>query len=234
MIGGGFIKTLVVVGHPQIEDSSTQQFLKEAANLPDVIWHPVTSFAVNVAAEQALIKQADRLVLQFPLYWYSAPAILKNWLDQVLTRHFVYPAAMGGLVGKELGIAVSLGSPAKNFAAGAGEDFSISQIMIPFQALANKTQMTFLPTFIIDQFGYQSDDTKANLLIDYQRYLTQERLGHFDDKTNWLIGQLTDLITTVPEEKRQRLTLILEEIKNNQATLDDLQMNIKMIHDMED
>lgn len=224
----------MIVGHPQIEDSSTQQFLKEAANLPDVTWHPVTSFDLNINEEQALIGRANRLVLQFPLYWYSAPAILKNWLDQVLTRRFAYPQAMGGLVGKELGIAVSLGSPARNFAAGADEHFSLSQMMIPFQALADKLQMTFLPTFVVDQFGYQTDDMKAKLLIDYQRYLTQERLGHFDDKTNWLIGQLTELIATVPEEKRQRLTLILAELKNNQANLADLQMNIKMIHDMED
>lgn len=222
------------MGHPQIEDSSTQQFLKEAADLSEVTWYPVSTFDVEVAKEQALIEQTDRLVLQFPLYWYSAPAVLKNWLDQVLTRHFAYPDAMGSLVGKELGIAVSLGSPAKSFAAGAKESFSLSQIMIPFQALANKLQMTFLPTFVIDQFGYQSEEMKAKLLIDYQRYLTQPRLGHFDDQTTWLIDELKALIVTVPEEKRQRLTLILEQIKNNQATLEDLQMNLKMIQDMEE
>lgn len=233
-LGGGFIKTLVVVGHPQIEDSSTQQFLKAAADLPDVTWHPLTTFDLTVTDEQQMIERADRIVLQFPLYWYSAPAILKNWLDQVLTRRFAYPDAMGSLIGKELGIAVSLGAPAKNFTAGASESFSLSQIMTPFQALAHKLQMTYLPTFVIDQFGYQSDDMKAKLLISYQRYLTQKRLGHFDDQTNWLINQLTSLIASSPKEKQQQLNLILEQIKNNQATLEDLQTNLKMIHDMED
>lgn len=234
MSGGGFIKTLVIVGHPQIEDSSTQQFLKKAADLSEVTWHPVNTFNVEVAKDQALIQQTDRLVLQFPLYWYSAPAVLKNWLDQVLTRHFAYPDAMGSLVGKELGIAVSLGSPARNFVAGAGENFSLSQIMIPFQALAHKLQMTYLPTFVIDQFGYQSDEMKAKLLINYQRYLTQPRLGHFDDQTDWLVNQLTELIATVPEDKKQQLTLILDQIKNDQSTLEDLQMNLKMIQDTEE
>jgi len=232
-LGGGFIKTLVVVGHPQIQDSSTQQFLKEAAALPDVTWHPLSTFDLNVAEEQTLINQADRIVLQFPLYWYSAPAILKNWLDQVLTRHFAYPDAMGSLVGKELGIAVSLGSPARTFTAGGSEGFSLSQIMTPFQALAHKLQMTFLPTFVIDQFGYQTDDDKAKLLVNYQRYLTQAQLGHFDDRTNWLMDQLTELIPTVSADKQQQLTLILEQLKNDQATLTDLQTNLKMIQDME-
>lgn len=224
----------MVVGHPQIEDSSTQQFLKEAASLPDVTWHSLTSFEINVVEEQALIKQADRVVLQFPLYWYAAPAILKNWLDQVLTRHFAYPDAMGSMVGKELGTVVTLGSPARNFAAGAGEGYSLSQIMTPFQALADKLQMTFLPTLAVDQFGYQSYEMKARLLIQYQRYLTQERLGHFNDQANWLVDQLTKRIAAVPEEKRQQLILILEQLKNNQATLEDLQMNLKMIQDTEE
>lgn len=222
------------MGHPQIEDSSTQQFLKEAADFPNVTWHALTTFDLTVTDEQKLVETADRIVLQFPLYWYSAPAILKNWLDQVFTRRFAYPDAMGSLVGKELGIAVSLGSPAKNFAAGASENYSLSQIMTPFQALAHKLQMTFLPTFVIDQFGYQSDDMKARLLINYQRYLTQKRLGHFDDQTNWLIDRLTTLIASAPEEKRQQLSLILEQIQNNQSTLEDLQMNLKMIQDMEE
>ncbi|GAX04734.1 NADPH-quinone reductase [Secundilactobacillus pentosiphilus] len=234
MSGGVFIKTLVVVGHPQIEDSSTQQFLKEAAKLPDVTWHSLTGFDVNVTAEQTLIEQADRLVLQFPLYWYAAPAILKNWLDQVLTRQFAYPGATGGLIGKELGTVVTLGSPARNFAAGASEGYSLSQVMTPFQALAHKLQMSFLPTFAVDQFGYQSDEMKARLLIQYQRYLTQEQLGHFNDQANWLVDRLTKQIAAAPEKKRQQLTLILEQLKNNQATLEDLQMNLKMIQDMED
>ena len=147
---------------------------------------------------------------------------------------FAYPDAMGSLVGKELGIAVSLGSPARHFTAGGSEAFSLSQIMVPFQALAHKLQMTFLPTFAVDQFGYQSDNEKAKLLIDYQRYLTQTRLGHFDDQTNWLTNQLAELISTVSADKQQQLTLILEQLKNNQATLADLQMNLKMIQDMED
>lgn len=222
------------MGHPQIEDSSTQQFLKVAADLPQVTWHPLTTFDLSVADEQKLIGQADRIVLQFPLYWYSAPAILKNWLDLVITRHFAYPEAMGSLVGKELGIAVSLGSPARHFTAGASENVSISQLMVPFQALAHKLQMTFLPTFVVDQFGYQTDEQKAKLFISYQQYLTQKRLDHFEDQTNWLTAKLTELMATVSDDRREQLALVLEQIKSNQSTLEDLQMNLKLIHDMEE
>ncbi|MTV83096.1 hypothetical protein GM612_10760 [Lactobacillus sp. CRM56-3] len=228
------MKTLVIIGHPELPDSSTQQFLKRAAELPSVTWHPVTAEPLNITAEQRLLRQADRIILQFPLYWYSAPAVLKNWLDQVLTRQFAYPEAAGALVGKELGIAVSLGSPARNFKAGAPEHFSVSQIMTPFQALAHKLKMVFLPTFVIDQFGYQTDAEKAKLLINYQRYLTQGDLDHFEAQADWLTTQFQSLIAQKPSEQKQQLTLILEQLKNNQADLNDLKTNLKMIQNMED
>lgn len=229
----GTIKTLVVVGHPQLADSGTQQFLKVAAELPTVTWHPVSE-PVAIEQEQQLLQQADRIILQFPLYWYSAPALLKNWLDQVLTRQFAYPAAGGNLVGKSLGIVVTLGSPARQFKAGGDEQFTISELMAPFQALANKLKMNYLPTFVVDQFGYQSETEKAKLLIDYQRYLTQAPLGHFKAKSDWLIEQLQLQLALAPAEQQQQLNLILTQLQSNQDELDDLQANLKLVQDMED
>lgn len=44
----------------------------------------------EVAAEQQKLAAAELLVLQFPLWWYGPPAILKGWLDRVLTDGFAY------------------------------------------------------------------------------------------------------------------------------------------------
>lgn len=53
----------------------------------------------DVAKEQARIDQADDLVLIFPIYWWSMPAMLKGWVDRVFANGwaFDYPAANGGL-----------------------------------------------------------------------------------------------------------------------------------------
>lgn len=197
-------------------------------------WHALNEEKLNIQKEQQLLQSADRLILQFPLYWYSAPAILKNWLDQVITRRFAYPDADGALVRKELGIVVSLGSPARNFTAGADDHYSISQLMVPFQALTEKLEMDFLPTFVVDQFAYQTDEQKAKLLVDYQRYISQQKLGHFDAETQWLLAQFQKLIDQKPLNEQQNLKLILEQLKNNQSELADLRANLKMIQDMED
>ena len=40
----------------------------------------------DVQAEQARIDRADALVLAFPIYWWSMPALLKGWVDRVFVN----------------------------------------------------------------------------------------------------------------------------------------------------
>lgn len=53
----------------------------------------------DVLAEQARIDRADALVLVYPVYWWSMPALLKGWIDRVFTNGWAYEEkATGGLV----------------------------------------------------------------------------------------------------------------------------------------
>lgn len=72
------MKTLIIVSHPQLAASPTQQFLKaSAAGVKGATWHYLDAIkTLDVPAEQALIQAADRLIFEFPLYWYQAPASL--------------------------------------------------------------------------------------------------------------------------------------------------------------
>lgn len=230
------METLVIVAHPQLADSSTQQFLRQAAKpLEKVAWHPVlSSNDLDIAAEQALLRQADRVIFQFPLYWYSAPAELKLWEDTVLTRQFADQAVEGALVGKELGLVISLGTPERHYAAGQPENVSLSQLTVPFQALAHKVGMTFLPTLTVDQFGYQSEADKLRLLVRYQRYLTQTPLGHFKDEAAWLLAHFKAYIATLPPAQQTQASLLLDQLTANQDQLAELQATVKMMQDTED
>ncbi|SFN36024.1 NAD(P)H dehydrogenase (quinone) [Pseudonocardia ammonioxydans] len=48
------------------------------------------TLSADVLAEQDKLKAADALVVQFPLWWYSVPAILKGWFDRVFLKDFAY------------------------------------------------------------------------------------------------------------------------------------------------
>ncbi|WP_432544655.1 NAD(P)H-dependent oxidoreductase [Kineococcus sp. SYSU DK002] len=74
----------------------------------------------DVAREQEKLARAELLVLQFPLWWYGPPAILKGWVDRVLTAGFAFgdldpdlgvPRRYGdgGLVGRRALVVVTAG-----------------------------------------------------------------------------------------------------------------------------
>ncbi len=57
---------------------------------------------VNVAFEQARIDRADALVLVYPVYWWSMPALLKGWIDRVFTNGWAYAEGSDGKSVKKL------------------------------------------------------------------------------------------------------------------------------------
>ena len=79
----------------------------------------------DVTEEQAKLAAAELLVIQFPLWWYGPPAILKGWFDRVLTSGFAYgdmdpelgvPRRYGdgGLSGRRALVVVTAGEDARS------------------------------------------------------------------------------------------------------------------------
>ncbi|MGG7576134.1 NAD(P)H-dependent oxidoreductase [Streptomyces sirii] len=50
--------------------------------------------APDIAAEQEKVRWSDAVVLQFPMWWFSVPAILKGWIDRVFTNGFAHGPAV--------------------------------------------------------------------------------------------------------------------------------------------
>ncbi|WP_146995614.1 NAD(P)H-dependent oxidoreductase, partial [Schleiferilactobacillus harbinensis] len=88
------MRTLVLIGHPDLAHSGTQAFLQAAAGaLTDADEWDISAQGVPDSAEilrlQGEMRRYDRLIFQFPLYWYSMPGVFKQWLDTVWTTPFV-------------------------------------------------------------------------------------------------------------------------------------------------
>lgn len=222
------MKTLIVVAHPDAADSSTQQFLKASARLPDVAWYELSDdWQADIAGEQTRLLAYERIIWQFPLYWYSSPANLKEWLDSVFTDDFP-----DRLKGRELGLVVTLGVSAKSFQAGGREQFTLSELLRPFQALANRCGMTFLPIFAIHQFMYMTEVMKQKLLIAYQQYLTMPVNASFQETEAWFADRLQALTEKEPNEDRKRImSAVLAELTENRSRLDDLLLVLTELKD---
>ena len=82
-------RVLILYAHPMPRKSRANRALAEAVRgLEGVTFHDLyeayPDFFIDVAREKALLVEHDVIVLQHPFYWYSAPALVKEWLDLVL------------------------------------------------------------------------------------------------------------------------------------------------------
>ncbi|MFD1418659.1 NAD(P)H-dependent oxidoreductase [Companilactobacillus keshanensis] len=227
------MKTLIIVSHPEIDNSQTQQFLHEGSKKKGVLWHHIEGLEkIDVLKEQKLLTEADRIIFQFPLYWYSSPSGLKKWEDLVLTRNFIYGDKNYPLEGKEFGLVVTTGLPLKDFKKGASENFSLDELMTPYRAIADKAKMIVLPIFPISQFWYMTESVQMALLVDYQRYLKQEMPDTLQNRQKWFENELQqlDLDLNIKDKKITEMILTsfterIEELNQLNETLEIIKEN---------
>ena len=86
------MSTLILVFHPHLKDGSraNARLLAELAaqGEDDIIvrdeYAEYPNFSVNADTEHELLEAADRVILQFPFYWYSSPALLSPSTKRLL------------------------------------------------------------------------------------------------------------------------------------------------------
>lgn len=222
------MQTLVIVSHPDLAESQTQQFfLQGIGNESSLKVHHLDALysdgVIDVEEERALLKKYDRVVFQFPFYWYSMPALLKQWLDTVLDEEEIFNWAI-----KELGVVVMIGVAEKEYGAGGRELFTIDEYLRPFQGIANKLNVSYLPVFPVYQFSYQTEQAKIALLIGYRQYLMLTKNPHLAERAEWFKNELTNLKASLTDKTRQvQIDFIIEKITENQDTIEQLQIMLE-------
>ena len=180
------MKTLVLVFHPDMSDSRINRPLAARAEAlgDDVtvryMYKIYPDQKVDVDAEQAILEAADRIVLQFPMYWYSTPALLKQWLDDVLLYGWAYGSTGKALAGKELLVAVSTGGPGEAYSHESSYGYTLTELLRPLQATANMVQMTYLAPFTTTGILTITDEALAQRVEDYAAVLESADLPTLD------------------------------------------------------
>ncbi|SET54444.1 Putative NADPH-quinone reductase (modulator of drug activity B) [Salinibacillus kushneri] len=230
------MRTLLIVSHPEIIDSYSQQyFLNGIKDFENVTVHHLENVYpagnIDIKKEQELLREHDRIIFQFPFYWYSSPPLLKHWQDVVLEEGVTHGPHGGILAGKEFGLVLMIGVSEKEYQAGGSEQFTISELTRPFQAMANKTGMKYLRPFQIFQFPYTEDDQKMDILIPYWQKLTMENNDSLATREKWLVDQLEYAIKHSDHSNEEN---ILEHAKTimeeNQSTIDDLKIVLDQMY----
>ncbi|AWB44878.1 general stress protein [Paenibacillus sp. CAA11] len=166
------MRTLVIVAHPNLEKSCiNKRWVEELKEKSGVTVHNLYEVypdeQIDVQREQQLAMEHDRIVFQFPFYWYSTPPLLKKWQDLVLTYGWAYGSQGDNLHGKELLVALSAGSPIENYRPEGRNKFTIEELLRPLEATSNLIGIKLLPYFVQYNASMLTDDELDRSARDY-------------------------------------------------------------------
>lgn len=164
------MKKLVVVAHPHIDSSrANKRWLLEANKLEsEFTMHQLheaypSGTRLDLKAEQERLLEHDAVILQFPLYWFSTPPLLKKWLDEVLLPGFAYGRAEADrkLAGKRFGLVISAGIKERDYGREGRYHYTIQEILAPLIATIAYIKAEYVPPFVL--YGVEYDPTNPDL-----------------------------------------------------------------------
>jgi NAD(P)H dehydrogenase (quinone) len=152
------------------------------------------TLAPDIQAELDKLFEADLLVLTFPIWWFSVPAILKGWFDRVLVSGRCYGGRRiydrGGLAGRRAVALFSLGSRDHMFGSEAIHGDLHAMIRPILQGTLAYVGYSVLPPFAAWHVPYLDRGARAAILdrladhlnaLDAMTPLAFPRLADYDD-----------------------------------------------------
>ncbi len=153
---------LVVCGHPNLDYSRVNKAVLNKLEEYEVTIHTLCeshqNYTFDVEAEQTLLVEHNRIVLLFPLYWYSMPALMKKWIDDVLLPGFAYARNGDKLKDKEIFVATTVGALAEGYRAGGFNRFTLDELLKPIELLTYYVKAKYLPPFAIYESVFIDQD----------------------------------------------------------------------------
>ncbi|UUM30403.1 glutathione-regulated potassium-efflux system ancillary protein KefG [Vibrio japonicus] len=146
-------KVLVLYAHPEPDSSvANQMMIKKIESLDHVtvrdLYARYPDFFIDVKAEQSLLTKHDVIVFHHPLYMYSCPALLKEWMDRVLCKGFAFGSG-DALKGKYWRSVITAGGREDAFGEAGYNRYPLSEILQPFELSAALCQMHWIEPLVL-------------------------------------------------------------------------------------
>jgi glutathione-regulated potassium-efflux system ancillary protein KefG len=179
------MRLLVLFAHPRPRQSVVQRAMLAAiTGLTGItvrdLYAVYADFMIDARREQALLVEHDLVVLQHPLYWYSSPAIVKEWLDVVLQEGWAYGPGGTRLRGKFLLNALSTGGPSEAYHSKGRNRFAVRELLAPYDQTAYLCGMGWLEPFVIHAGRKLDVATLSRKAESYRELLVGLRDGRLD------------------------------------------------------
>jgi glutathione-regulated potassium-efflux system ancillary protein KefF len=144
----------LLAAHPNWRESRVNRRLLDAAReVPGVqvqdLYGAYPDYDIDIAAEQARAAAARMLVLLHPIQWYSMPALMKLWLDDVLAHGWAYGHQGTALQGKDLWLVATTGGPETSYHPQGYNRYFFDAFLPPYEQTAALCGMRFLPPLLL-------------------------------------------------------------------------------------
>lgn len=157
----------------------------------------------DVTAEQEKLLWSDAVILQFPLWWFSMPAILKGWVDRVFAFGFAYGVGPhegerwgdrygeGKLTGRRAMLSITMGGRAPHYSE-RGVNGCLDDVLFPIQhGVLFYPGMAVLPPHTVFQANHISDERWQEIAESWRARLRglfdeapipyrRQNAGHYD------------------------------------------------------
>ena len=151
-------RILVLLAHPQLENSRISRALADAARAASSgqdaiavrdLYARYPDYLIDVAAEQAALAGVDLLVWLHPVHWYGMPPLMKLWLDEVFAFGWAYGPGGDALRGTDLWLATSTGGPESSYRGDGYNRYFFDAFLPPYEQTANLVGLRFLPPLVL-------------------------------------------------------------------------------------
>jgi NAD(P)H dehydrogenase (quinone) len=134
------------------------------------------SLAPDIRREVQALLASDTLVMVFPLYWFSVPALIKGWIDRCFLSGAMYGGkriyGRGGMAGKRAVVGVSLGAREHMFGAhGIHGELAGGMLRHLLQGTLGYVGYDVLEPFFAWHIPYCSADQREDTLIRWREYV---------------------------------------------------------------
>lgn len=171
----------VLAAHPNWNESRVNRKLFERAQAIERVqvqdlYARYPDYDIDVPREQAAAQAADLIVLMHPIQWYSMPALMKLWLDEVLGYGWAYGPGGTALTGKDLWLVASTGGPEASYHPQGYNRYFFDAFLPPYEQTATLCGMRFLPPLLFHGARRATpEDVHAHVDV------FQERLASYPD-----------------------------------------------------
>ncbi len=191
-------RIVVLAAHPNWRESRVNRRLVECAR---AMQGPVTQqgagvavrdlyslypdYDIDPAAEQRAVANASLIVLLHPVQWYSMPALLKLWLDDVLSYGWAYGPGGTALQGKDLWLVATTGGPEASYHPQSYNRYFFDAFLPPYEQTATLCGMRFLPPLLLHGARSASEESvKLHVTIFGERLQSYPHWPEMDEIEN--------------------------------------------------